>query len=498
MHEGIVDQIGMPNDDIFNLVKSLTTNEKKFFKHYAERQKGSKVYKTLFLVLDEMVDYDPDFVASQFSGQLHVTKKYLFDEILKSLQFKNKTIQDELQASLANIDRLYRIGLYLKMHQYIKRAKKIALAHEEFELYLLLLNKEELYFTRKEAKKRQQLLLSVQDERERVLTILFNIQAVKRVYTQLYLFIKDKHIASTPEDDQKLADLLDNDCLLEETLLSDTARIYAISCEIIKHRMRQEHKEEYELSRKLMIIFSNHSELCRTHQHRYVAELIKFFQACFQKNQFEEALKTYVELQQIPDKGLNEKLQIFTYASPALLQYYLGVKKDLKEGIPILRKLEKEYEVFRAHLNIESRALFLVNVMMKNMELKDYSMAKTHSFELMSFPKNRIRKDIGRMHRIVSLLMYFESKDWSALLSRAQSVYDVVRKQRKDLPKWEWEMVRFFYRLPDTPTDKPKVRKLLVELHEKITELQKEEYEERTMRTFNFPTWILVELKNWK
>ena len=47
-----------PSAVLFDLIKSLTSSEKRYFKMYASLQKGNKNYKDLFNAIDSMQIFD--------------------------------------------------------------------------------------------------------------------------------------------------------------------------------------------------------------------------------------------------------------------------------------------------------------------------------------------------------------------------------------------------------------------------------------------------------
>lgn len=83
-----------PNTDLFRLIKSLTRNEKGYFKKYAQVHGNTKNadYLLLFDEIDKQQDtYDEARLIARLKGKpmvhhLSVVKNYLFEMILKSLR----------------------------------------------------------------------------------------------------------------------------------------------------------------------------------------------------------------------------------------------------------------------------------------------------------------------------------------------------------------------------------------------------------------------------
>ncbi len=495
----------MKKSDLFVLIKSLTINEKRNFKAYSNRQAGDRAYKRLYHLLDGMDEYDAKIVGSHFPKEagLHVLKKYLFDSVLESLQVQVKSIQGQLQSELNNIQRLYELGLYVKMKGRLKSTKVVALMHEQFELYLLLLEKEELLLTKQVAKKRENLMDALGEERARILAIVLDVHESKKIYRKFYFRIKKSPVAISKEEDAQLAKLADSDSMKEEERLSATARIYILASKLIISRMHNNIEKQYQYAKALVEVFDNNKPFIESKRHRYISEMITLLQACFYVRKYTEFITIYDKLQKLEDKGLDEEIQIFTYATPPYLRYHIAIQKDHNKGRQLLEEFKEQYDKrYKAAMNAEQKGIFLVNVMIQWMSLKDFKQAKKFSSYFTALPKHHVRNDISRMHRIFSLLIFFDGehtdREWIALLSLAKSAYGIVKKKRKKLPQWEWEMVRFFSRLPKDRTQKEKVCHLLNELHQNIQVLAKDEYEARSMQNFNFQNWPMIALQRWK
>lgn len=131
---------------LFDLIKSLSKSEKRYFKVFTSNHKESNNYAKLFDAIQAQNEYNEDALLKQFENedfvrQFSVAKNYLMNLVLKSLTSHHnkakKTI--ELNEFLSQIEILYWKGLYKLAHKKIKQAKKIA---DKYDLahYLLMIN----------------------------------------------------------------------------------------------------------------------------------------------------------------------------------------------------------------------------------------------------------------------------------------------------------------------------------------------------------------------
>src|ERR1044072_1708188 len=108
-------------NNLFDLVKALTPSEKRYFRQSLSRgsNKEGKNYLRLFDVLHKMELYDESILKSAFKGerftkQLHVTKIYLHDSILKSL----RSFHARSSSSMIIKDHLKNIEVYFNKELY--------------------------------------------------------------------------------------------------------------------------------------------------------------------------------------------------------------------------------------------------------------------------------------------------------------------------------------------------------------------------------------------
>src|SRR6267143_6604241 len=99
---------------LFLLIKSLTKAEKRYIKVFSGGGKDDSIYQLLFDAIDQQKEYDEEEIRKIFKGdkfldQLHVTKIYLSELILKALRNYNakSNINSELLTLLGDIEILF-------------------------------------------------------------------------------------------------------------------------------------------------------------------------------------------------------------------------------------------------------------------------------------------------------------------------------------------------------------------------------------------------------
>ncbi len=108
-----------PSNELFDLVKSLTKSEKRFFKLSSSLQSGEKNYLKIFDVIDKQNEYNENAIKDQFAGETFIKhfpseKNHLYKLILKSLRsyHSDNSISSVLKQEIKNIEILYNKALF--------------------------------------------------------------------------------------------------------------------------------------------------------------------------------------------------------------------------------------------------------------------------------------------------------------------------------------------------------------------------------------------------
>ena len=136
-----------PSTELFQLIKSLTKSEKRYFKLSSTLQSGEKNYIKLFEAIENQFIYDEEaikflFKKETFIKHLPSEKNHLYNLILKSLRnfYTDNSADAILQELLRNIELLYNKALYKECIKNINKAKSIAYNYEKYYFLLDIIN----------------------------------------------------------------------------------------------------------------------------------------------------------------------------------------------------------------------------------------------------------------------------------------------------------------------------------------------------------------------
>jgi hypothetical protein len=135
----------MKQDSLFNLIHSLSRNEKGYFKKMISSVSPSedKQIIKLFDAIEAQKEYDEEKLKTKFkddklSKNLSVSKNYLFNAILTTLRnyHKEHTISAKIRGLLTDAEYLYSKNLFNEFEEYVIKAKDLAEKNERHLLQL--------------------------------------------------------------------------------------------------------------------------------------------------------------------------------------------------------------------------------------------------------------------------------------------------------------------------------------------------------------------------
>ena len=127
------------NSALFELIKSMSKSEKRYFKLMSSRHTigDENNYVRLFDFIDKQDGYDEDAIFHVFKGEaflnrFSITKKRLYDHVLSSLDsfHQSGSIEAQLYQQLHAADILFDKSLYDQCRRLLRSAEKLAEKHE--------------------------------------------------------------------------------------------------------------------------------------------------------------------------------------------------------------------------------------------------------------------------------------------------------------------------------------------------------------------------------
>ena len=187
-----------PSDELFQLIKSLTKSEKRYFHvHYSE----DAIYQKIFDIIEKQEKYNEKEITENLNiKQPHVYKYYLYKLILKSLRsfYSESSESSIIYNYIQSFDILFSKGLVRQAEKVLTKAKVLAEAtNKKFILSEIYQLEQKLIFNRPHNKEelskvgfpRQQAILNEQLNMVKAQQLAFQI--TRHFYRTGYLINKE-------------------------------------------------------------------------------------------------------------------------------------------------------------------------------------------------------------------------------------------------------------------------------------------------------------------
>ena len=253
-------------DHLFDLIKSLSSREKSYFRRYSKihGDNPDRNYLHIYNFMEKQKEYDETKLKSHFRGKpfiqyLSSEKNYLFEHLLNSLMnyHLNTTVRGKLARSVLHVDILMQRGFEKKALKILKQAKKLAYRYEEFTTIQLLIRFEEEILFSHGVINFVNRLNELEKEREDCIAKVNNINKLRILKAQAreLQFIEQYYV----KDPEKYPHIFDNPLLESETeALSLVAMDYWYYIREIRHYLLREFEQSFKWLEKYLEFFESH------------------------------------------------------------------------------------------------------------------------------------------------------------------------------------------------------------------------------------------------
>lgn len=472
--------------NLFLLIQSLSKSERRYFKIFCFGQKVSKNYLRLFEVINQQDSYDENAIRQLFAGetflkQLHVTKNYLYQLILKSLRnFHHKSSPlAEVRACLHHIELLFDRELYDHCHYEILKAEKFA---QKYELQSTLIEiagwKRKFHLARQS---RDPILLNQYNKEEAV--AIEKLQQINRYWhysTNIFDYMNDTEGK-----------------LLQDELFTAPHPPTHLQGHILHHHVLyiyyvingQPQKALEQINRQIENLEQHPDQIAQSPS-IYISALNNQISFLIRNHRFEESIVQLEKIRTIAQqhKGTSKKLTVRTLlrAYNMELEVYRDTQ-DLNRGLVLKEEVQAFLEQHAASIPKEYYLLFwyqFAHLCYLDNRLHA-SLHWTNAIMNTRFPA--ARHDLDRYARLLNLLVHLELGNNMVLRYSVDNCRRFLKKQNKMQP-FEQALLRFFSKASRTAkADLPALKqKLKEDLFGGTAPL----VDKNVLDYFDFQTWV--------
>jgi|GEM_PF-2962501 len=357
----------MSTHSLFSLIKSLNPSEKRYFTLFAQRQvqQRNTNYLKLFEAINKQEKYDEGELLKKFRyegfvKQFAVTKNYLFNMVLKSMQEYNEEnfIEWKIRNLFLQVKILASKGLDVEAARLIKKTKSLALQYEYYHVIMDVLHIEKYLFGNfRIYQQTSEVFVNIVEEDTLAFKMAEEHKNIGHVWH--YLTLLEQEIGKQPfaEIKSAAAKLIAVDCMKEEPAISYNSKFRYYASWSLYYNLVDDQQNNYECCHKCILIREEQIEQQPLQNMDPLASYYNFLIACEKANQwgqFEYYLRKIKDYQ-APTIEVNIR-RMHNYCWCGLM-YYLHLQ-DYKKAAEIVQ----EYRAFFIERQIQFRKDFKIYI----------------------------------------------------------------------------------------------------------------------------------------
>lgn len=447
-----------PSTNLFDLIKSLSKSEKRFFKLSASLQSGDKNYLKLFDEIGNQEVYNEESLKEKFKGETFIKhlpseKSHLYKLILKSLRgfHADSSVSSLLKQEIKNIEILYNKALFKECRKFLKRAKKKADEYEKFYYWFELISWEKRLI---EEEYEQGVfsfdLNSLIKEELDVIEKLRNLAEYQMIFSQVNaIFRTGLHNKSKAEIEA--IESIKNHNLIKgkNTALSSRAASICYYIQGICNATERNYAVAFVKFSRTLAILDNKPKIKLSLAKRYVSTIKNLIFCNIGAKDFKEAQRLIEFLKTLSDKpgfsSLDVKLKIFTFSSNTQIIVYdhLGEFNKALETVSIM---EDGLKTFKHQINKEQKVLFYYNIAYVYFGVGEYKLALKWINKVVNDNEGKLRQDIYSYGEILNLIIHYELENYDLVEYLSKTIKRQMSKVKAN-SRIESELIKYIVSL---------------------------------------------------
>lgn len=486
----------VPSTDLFELIRSLSANEKGYFKKQLAASSSDSKIAELFDFIDSMEVYNEKLILDHFAGETFVnnlsrTKNYLYQTLLQAMRNYHGKIYARIQVKnmVSEIEILCAKALYKQCYQHIQLAKKKALKYECF-LALVEILVYELSIANhvipvdKVTKEVAEISEQIDEIEEYVRNLLpyYKINAEIRTYVLTSPVYDNKGDQSFPSRYERMLSLSKHE-LLENSEIPATIEARFLRLKINGHLWRKlgdQEKSEAFHKEALELIESN-AEFMKEFPSHYLTILNNLGINYLFTGKYDECLALAAKYDEgnyrLADLRIKAEQHKMNLSTSAMLE-----SRDLSKLGRIYPKFEAAWDEYGDQFEPQFRKAMSLNMFLFNFFLEDLSKANHFCNYLINEMSFDLRMDISFGAALGFIALQIDLHNWDLVESKARSM---ARNSKFSAPIWK-EISNHIIRLTRQSGD---TKDIYSSLLEKLIESD-DDYLSFALSNFDFVAWL--------
>ena len=493
-----------PSNKLYNLVKSLSGSEKRYFKLFVNKNQTGKnnKYILLFDAVDAQEIYDDEALRGIVypnqniqSRKFSELKNYLYELILKSMQgYDEKTsIEYKLKGMLLNIKVLFKRSHFDDCIEMMQKAKKLSAKYEAFEHILELLAWEKkIAYAKIDVNFMDKELDRIEAEEQTCLKQIAQLSTYRNIFFKVLTRSKQQALLRSDDKVKEMNDLMKHPLMKSvDVASSHRSKVVFFRIKSIYHYVVLDYENFYFFGKKLLEELETNKHMQQEDVSEFISALSNFTYSCTILDKYDEVNECLDKFLKINALTRDDELKIHR-------QYYQNKFNvcskvgTFQEGLEALKEHLKTVEKFDQ--DAFNRNTFYLSYFYIYFGVGDYDNALESLNDWLNLPKTSEREDLQSLARILNLIIHYEIGNTLLLESLLRSTYRFLSKRNR-LYEFEKSVLGFIQKSGRLRSSK-ELKEAFVTLKKEFEDLAKIPSEDAMLRYFNFIAWLESKIEN--
>ena len=496
-----------PSTELFELIKSLSKSEKRFFKLSSSLQTGDKNYLKIFDAIEKQAVYNEAALKIAFKKETFVShfpseKNHLYKLILKSLRnyHSDNSINSVLKQEIKNVEILYKKALFKECNKFLIRAKKQAIENEKFYFLFELISWEKLLL--EEAFEDGQFNMDLDkliEEEQDVIAKLQNLAEYHVLYSKINYVFRSEGFSRNAEDIRIVKEIEDHPLIKgKNTALSDRAATICYYTQGFCAMANSRTDVSLLKFNRVKEILDGRPKLKTDLAKRYVKTLSNIIGSHIDLGLYDEAWRFIDGLKDLTNEsGFNSiDIQVNVFKTTTISELQLLTRcGNFSEALEVVEKgvLDK-LESLENRLRKEQLLELYYHIAYTYFGTGEYSKALFWINKVLNDNENTLRKDLFSYARLFNLVIHFELQNYDLLeyITKSTQRYLVRRQRDYELEKLVIDHLRKLIRESRSKNTVTKI----TEFKDQLLELVTEPEDQIVLKYFDFVSWLNSKIEN--
>ena len=480
-------------EELYDLIKSLSKSEKRFFKLTVSSEEHAGVISKLFDVLEKAIEFD-ESKLTKYSKQKHKTLnsgdilQLTYDVILKSQRtFYAESISGyKIKDEISNLRNLFDKAQYKQCRKMLNKLKEEAYEEESFNFILEIISIEkQLLDIENKFGNTSKSLNDLIKEEQLLIEKSKNIGEYAQSFSKLNYLVRQNMVAKTAKEFESY------DKLLNSSLFRNNEQCYSKKAEVLYHHTRalcfskkRNNAMRQSEFKSMVDLMNKNSFLINEYPKRYLSGINNILSVEIEQAHYataEKLIADFIKLKSHPAFNTTDlQLKIFTSTTNAqLLIYTDGGRTD--KAVPVVKHINEQINLYKDKINKEELLIFYYNFTSLYIYSQNYNEASKYLNLLLSENDTHLRQDLQCFSRLQNIILHFELQKIPELKYLLKTTRDFYKNQ-----KYQFKIEKLIMDMFEELADSNEPDAIWAKSHKQIKELIQDPFEKIANYYFDF------------